>query len=51
MPAISICSTTGSADMHANPRKTTSVRNDGETDRIQLIFEYYDADQPSWLAS
>lgn len=27
-----------------------AVRNDGETDRIHLIFEYYDADQPSWLA-
>lgn len=28
------------------------VRNDGETDRIHLIFEYYDADQPDpdWLA-
>jgi hypothetical protein len=28
------------------------VRNDGETDRIHLIFEYYDADQPdpAWLA-
>jgi len=27
------------------------VRNDGETDRIHLIFEYYDADQPEpdWL--
>jgi hypothetical protein len=27
------------------------VRNDGETDRIHLIFEYYDADQPDpdWL--
>lgn len=26
------------------------VRNDGETDRVHLIFEYYDADQPepSW---
>jgi hypothetical protein len=29
-------------DVHA-------VRNDGDTDRIHLIFEYYDADQPSWL--
>ena len=28
-----------------------AVRNDGDTDRIHLIFEYYDADQPSWLAS
>ena len=29
-----------------------AVRNDGETDRIHLIFEYYDADQPEpdWLA-
>jgi hypothetical protein len=29
-----------------------AVRNDGETDRIHLIFEYYDADQPDpeWLA-
>ena len=28
-----------------------AVRNDGETDRIHLIFEYYDADQPEpdWL--
>lgn len=28
------------------------VRNGGETDRIHLIFEYYDADQPEpdWLA-
>jgi hypothetical protein len=28
------------------------VRNDGDADRIHLIFEYYDADQPdpSWLA-
>ncbi len=28
-----------------------AVRNDGETDRIHLIFEYYDADQPDpdWL--
>jgi hypothetical protein len=28
------------------------VRNEGETDRIHLIFEYYDADQPDpdWLA-
>jgi hypothetical protein len=27
------------------------VRNDGATDRIHMIFEYYDADQPdpSWL--
>jgi aspartyl/asparaginyl beta-hydroxylase (cupin superfamily) len=27
------------------------VRNGGETDRVHLIFEYYDADQPepSWL--
>jgi Aspartyl/Asparaginyl beta-hydroxylase len=29
-----------------------AVRNDGESDRIHLIFEYYDADQPEpeWLA-
>ena len=29
-----------------------AVRNDGPTDRIHLIFEYYDADQPDpeWLA-
>ncbi|MBS0227899.1 MAG: aspartyl/asparaginyl beta-hydroxylase domain-containing protein [Proteobacteria bacterium] len=28
------------------------VRNDGDTDRIHLIFEYYDAEQPEpdWLA-
>jgi len=27
------------------------VRNDGDTDRIHLIFEYYDADQPdpAWI--
>ena len=27
------------------------VRNDGDTDRVHLIFEYYDADQPdpAWL--
>jgi hypothetical protein len=29
-----------------------AVKNDGETDRIHLIFEYYDVDQPepAWLA-
>ena len=29
-----------------------AVRNDGDTDRIHLIFEYYDTDQPEpeWLA-
>jgi hypothetical protein len=29
-----------------------AVRNDGDSDRIHLIFEYYDADQPEpeWLA-
>jgi hypothetical protein len=29
-----------------------SVTNEGETDRIHLIFEYYDRDQPEpdWLA-
>jgi hypothetical protein len=29
-----------------------AVRNDGDSDRIHLIFEYYDADQPDpdWLA-
>ena len=28
------------------------VRNDGDSDRIHLIFEYYDPDQPApaWLA-
>ena len=28
------------------------VRNEGDTDRIHLIFEYYDAEQPApdWLA-
>ena len=28
-----------------------AVRNDGDSDRIHLIFEYYDADQvePSWI--
>lgn len=25
-----------------------AVKNDGDTDRIHLIFEYYDLDQPSW---
>lgn len=29
-------------DVHA-------VKNGGDTDRIHLIFEYYDCDQPSWL--
>ena len=29
-------------DVHA-------VKNDGDSDRIHLIFEYYDMDQPSWL--
>lgn len=29
-------------DVHA-------VANEGETDRIHLIFEYFDRDQPSWL--
>lgn len=29
-----------------------AVRNDGDSDRIHLIFEYYDADQPDpeWMA-
>ena len=29
-----------------------AVKNDGDTDRIHLIFEYFDADQPApeWLA-
>jgi len=29
-----------------------AVKNDGDTDRIHLIFEYYDADQPTpdWLS-
>lgn len=29
-----------------------AVKNDGDSDRIHLIFEYYDADQPepAWLA-
>jgi hypothetical protein len=26
-----------------------AVNNDGDTDRIHLIFEYFDRDQPSWL--
>jgi len=26
-----------------------AVKNDGATDRIHLIFEYYDMDQPSWI--
>jgi len=26
-----------------------AVRNDGDSDRIHLIFEYFDRDQPSWL--
>ena len=29
-------------DVHA-------VKNEGDSDRIHLIFEYYDPDQPSWL--
>lgn len=28
---------------------THSVSNDGDSERIHLIFEYYDLDQPSWL--
>ena len=31
-------------DVHA-------VKNEGDSDRIHLIFEYYDPDQPSWLDS
>ena len=26
-----------------------AVKNDGASDRIHLIFEYYDIDQPSWI--
>lgn len=26
-----------------------AVKNDGGSDRIHLIFEYYDVDQPSWI--
>lgn len=26
-----------------------AVKNNGDTDRIHLIFEYYDTTQPSWL--
>lgn len=26
-----------------------AVKNNGTTDRIHLIFEYYDTEQPSWL--
>jgi len=28
---------------------THAVSNDGDSERIHLIFEYYDMDQPSWL--
>ena len=28
-----------------------AVKNEGDTDRIHLIFEYYDPDQPSWLSA
>lgn len=28
-----------------------AVKNEGETDRIHLIFEYFDQDQPSWLSA
>jgi hypothetical protein len=31
-------------DVHA-------VKNEGDSDRIHLIFEYYDPDQPSWLSA
>ena len=38
--------------VEVNNLDTHWVRNGGETDRIHLIFEYYDADQPDphWLA-
>ena len=26
-----------------------AVKNDGDSDRIHLIFEYFDPAQPSWL--
>lgn len=26
-----------------------AVKNDGDSDRIHLIFEYYDTEQPSWM--
>ena len=28
-----------------------AVKNEGDSDRIHLIFEYYDPDQPSWLSA
>lgn len=50
----------GGAEHHFPPGEAVEVdnlgphwvRNDGGTDRIHLIFEYYDADQPDpdWLA-
>ena len=50
----------GGAERHFPPGQAVEVdnlgphwvRNEGDTDRIHLIFEYYDADQPDpdWLA-
>ncbi len=49
----------GGAEHHFPPGEAVEVnnlgphwvRNDGDTDRVHLIFEYYDADQPepAWL--
>ena len=35
--------------VEVNNLGTHAVRNAGDTDRIHLIFEYFDPDQPSWL--
>ena len=34
--------------MEVNNLGVHSVNNDGGSDRIHLIFEYYDTEQPSW---
>jgi hypothetical protein len=38
--------------VEVNNMAVHAVRNDGDTDRIHLIFEYYDADQPDpdWVS-
>jgi hypothetical protein len=35
--------------IEVNNLGTHAVRNAGDSDRIHLIFEYFDPDQPSWL--
>jgi hypothetical protein len=57
---VHVVSCFGGAEHHFAPGEAVEVnnlgphwvRNGGETDRIHLIFEYYDADQPDpgWLA-